>query len=362
MKILQVITSLRIGGAEKLVVDMVPLYKERGYQVDVLLFDGTETPFKKQLQKKGGTIYELAKGGSVYNPMFILKLIPFLKQYDIVHTHNTACQYYVAIAKLLFFIKVRLVTTEHSTNNRRRNLPFFRYIDQFIYCRYNAVVAISEEIASALRIYLNKRDIYIVSNGVNLSAFIEAQPLDRKGMTPLCSSVVITMVARFGEAKDQATLIRALALLPFNYCLFLVGGGDDSILQDCVCLSEKLNLTRRVVFAGIRTDIAQILKASDVVVMSSHWEGLSLSSIEGMTAGKPFVASDVNGLHEITKGAGVLFPHQDEKALAAIILELMNDKVYYHQVVKRCMLRASLYDIQKTIDGYLNVYKQITYV
>ena len=93
MRILQVITSLHIGGAEKLIVDMVPLYQELGYQVDVLLFDGTETPFKRQLRAKGVTIYELGKGGSVYNPLYIFKLIPFLRKYDIVHTHNTACQW-----------------------------------------------------------------------------------------------------------------------------------------------------------------------------------------------------------------------------------------------------------------------------
>lgn len=77
MKVLQVITSLRTGGAEKLIVDMVPLYQEQGHQVDVLLFDGTETPFKRRLQDKGVTIFELGQGGSVYNPLYIFKLIPF---------------------------------------------------------------------------------------------------------------------------------------------------------------------------------------------------------------------------------------------------------------------------------------------
>ena len=104
MRILQVITSLHIGGAEKLIVDMVPLYQELGYQVDVLLFDGTETPFKRQLRAKGVTIYELGKGGSVYNPLYIFKLIPFLRKYDIVHTHNTACQLFAAIGLSLIHI------------------------------------------------------------------------------------------------------------------------------------------------------------------------------------------------------------------------------------------------------------------
>ena len=109
MKILQVITSLRTGGAEKLIVDMVPLYQERGHQVDVLLFDGTETPFKKQLRDNGVTIYQLGEGGSVYNPLYIFRLIPLLRKYDILHTHNTACQLFTAIAGL--FSSTILITT-----------------------------------------------------------------------------------------------------------------------------------------------------------------------------------------------------------------------------------------------------------
>jgi glycosyltransferase involved in cell wall biosynthesis len=50
-----------------------------------------------------------------------------------------------------------------------------------------------------------------------------------------------------------------------------------------------------------------LLKTADIVVLSSHYEGLSLASIEGMASGKPFIASDVPGLHEVVKGADLLF-------------------------------------------------------
>ena len=70
MKILQVITSLYTGGAEKLIVDMVPQLRTRGYDVDVCLFDGSETPFKSQLTKCGCKIFCLSDGGNVYNSSF----------------------------------------------------------------------------------------------------------------------------------------------------------------------------------------------------------------------------------------------------------------------------------------------------
>lgn len=359
MKILQVITSLRTGGAEKLIVDMVPLYQEQGHQVDVLLFDGTETPFKKQLRDKGVTIYQLGEGGSVYNPLYIFKLIPFLWKYDIVHTHNTACQYYVALAKWLSGSQVKLVTTEHSTNNRRRNHRLFKYLDRLIYNQYDILVAISEKASSLLSDYLSGKKVEVVLNGVDVSFFWQALPVNRKSIGVKDQKILVTMVARFAEAKDQETLIRAMALLPSDFTLLLVGGGDLQIQKQCELLVDNLNLVGRVIFCGIRNDIPNILKTSDIIVMSSHWEGLSLSSIEGMSVGKPFVASDVDGLHEVTLNAGILFPHGDAKALADIILHLHEDPVYYQQIADRCLQRAAEFDIHKTVDQYLQLYESL---
>ena len=91
MKILHVITSLRTGGAEKLMVDLLPRMKERGHEVDLCVFDGVRTPFYEELEHRGVKVIPL--GHSVYSPLNIGKLIKLMQGYDIVHTHNTACQY-----------------------------------------------------------------------------------------------------------------------------------------------------------------------------------------------------------------------------------------------------------------------------
>ena len=359
MKILQVITSLRTGGAEKLIVDMVPLYLEQGHQVDVLLFDGAETPFKKQLRDKGVTIYQLGEGGSVYNPLYIFKLIPFLREYDIVHTHNTACQYYVALAKWLSGYQVKLVTTEHSTNNRRRSHWFFKYIDRFVYGQYDILVAISEKAGNFLSDYLWGKKVEVVLNGVDVFSFQQASPINRESIGVKGQKVLITMVARFAEAKDQKTLIRAMALLPSDFTLLLVGGGDLKKKKQCELLVDDLNLVGKVIFGGIRNDIPNILKASDIIIQSSHWEGFGLAAVEGMAAGKPVIASDVPGLAQVVDGFGILFPHGDAKALADIILHLHEDPVYYQQIADRCLHRAAEFDIHKTVDQYLQLYQSL---
>ncbi len=358
MKLLQVITSLRLGGAEKLLVDMLPFYQEKGIEVDVLLFDGKNTPLKEIVEKQGVRIFCFSDGRTVYNPLYLFRLIPFLKRYDVIHTHNSVCQYGVALAKCLSRSKVKLVTTEHNTTNRRRNISCFYPMDYFIYKYYDRIISVSDATTYLLKSYLGKEfPIVTILNGIHVDIFRIASPIDRIQLNISTDNKVVVMVAGFRKQKDQDTLIRAFSYLPADYILCLVGDGEQR--SDCQQLAGKLGLENRVVFTGIRTDVPAILKMADVVVMSSHWEGLSLSSIEGMAAGKPFVASDVDGLREITKDAGILFPHQNAKALADVIRRLMEDPVYYQRIAEQCLKRASEYDIRKTAEAYMEVYRLI---
>ena len=166
------------------------------------------------------------------------------------------------------------------------------------------------------------------------------------------------MVAGFRDAKDQDTVVKALGLLDNSY--FEVWFAGVGIRQEIVKqLAESLGVSDRVRFLGLRTDISNVLRAADVIVMSSHWEGLSLSNVEGMSAHKPFIASDVNGLKEVTKGYGLLFPHEDAKALAEEINRLASDETYYNEIAERCYKRALEFDISNTVSGYADVYKNI---
>jgi glycosyltransferase involved in cell wall biosynthesis len=93
MKILHVITSLTTGGAENLVSELVPALNCESLQVDVLLFNGEDTPFKKKLEKNNIKIISFGENPNVYSIKNLFKLIPIIRKYDIVHTHNTACQF-----------------------------------------------------------------------------------------------------------------------------------------------------------------------------------------------------------------------------------------------------------------------------
>jgi len=359
MKVLQIITSLQTGGAEKLLVDIVPRLNQKGIMCDILTLIDKETPFKQELEKRNVKVFGLSKTMSVYNPRFIFKITPWLKQYDIIHTHLFQPQYWTGIAKALFSPKTHLITTEHSTTNRRRRIKIYKPIDRFIYGQYDKIISISEATMQKLIEYIGMQEkMIMIPNGIDVNHFKNAEPVERKLLNNRLSEedFIVTMVAGFREEKDQDTLIKALSNLPQSIKLILVGDGIRR--KYCEQLAENLGVKERVFFLGIRNDVANILKSSDVIAMSSHWEGLSLSSLEGMASGKPFIASNVPGLKEITKGFGLLFEEGDEKELAKLILQLKENKEYANKVASACYERVKHFDINIMANELAEEYKK----
>lgn len=356
MKIIHVITSLRTGGAEKLMVDLLPRLKARGLDVDLLLFDGTDTPFRHDIEAAGVRVFDLGTGGSVYSPVRLLKLIPYLRKYDIVHTHNTAPQLFAAIGSMA--ASAILCTTEHNTSNRRRRWKWYAAVDRWMYNHYRRVICISKKAEDNLREFIgtSRAEILTINNGIDVARYASAEPSpELEGIAP--GSRKIIMVAGFRWEKDQDTLIRSLKYLPSKFHLFLVGDGVRR--PELEALAKNENLADRVHFLGLRTDVPQLLHAADYVVMSSHFEGLSLSSVEGMSVGRPFLASDVDGLREVVTGAGILFPHKDSETLAHQILQLEKSHESYTSVANACLDRASDFDISKMVEGYYRIYNSL---
>jgi len=359
MRILHVITSLKTGGAERLMVDLLPLLNVKGDQVELLLFNGYRTPLRTELEQQGVLVHELFqkefnyKGSGAYNPLNIIRLFGFFKGYDIIHTHNTACQLFVPLAKTLFRKNNILVTTEHNTTNRRRDIWWFKPIDRWMYSRYASVICISEKARISLENYIGKRDNQLaINNGIDIKRFLHPikDPIGE-------GKFVITMVAGLRAQKDHETVFRAMMHLSGNYCLQLVGIGVRE--TELKMLTQEMGIEDRVAFLGMRSDVPDILEQSDVVVLSSHWEGLSLSSVEGMASGRPFIASDVDGLREVVGGAGVLFPHGDDKSLAESIQRLCENPAYYREVAEACQKRAQQYDISLMADSYHKLYQTL---
>lgn len=365
MKILHVINSLATGGAERLVAAIAPMQRARGHDVSVLLLRGGASIFRAKLEAAGVPVSDFGAGTSVYSPLHILRIAAVLRRerFDAVHVHLFPAQYWTALAACLPGTGTpRLVTTEHSTENRRREHAVFRIPDRLIYARYDAATGCSAAAIDALAKYLGKTGggegggrpkLVSVENGVDLRAFREAVPAEREAIVPAGCDFLLAQVARFQEHKDQAALIRALAKLPAGVHAIFVGDGERRAA--CERLAAELGVAERAHFLGVRTDVPALLRAADVAVLPSHWEGFGLAAVEGMAAGKPVIASDVPGLGDVVRGAGLLFPCGDVEALVAAVSQLKNDAAFYAETAQACSRRAEDFSIEKTCDAYLDL-------
>lgn len=358
MRVLHVINSLQTGGAEKLLLDTLPLYNKTDNHVDLLLLNDTACPFLAQLKRqKRCSIFSLGSS-SVYNPFLIFKIIPYLKKHELVHVHLFPALYWVALAKVISFSKTPIIYTEHSTHNRRRNKFLFKVIDRFIYNRFIKLVTISDEVDCSIKKHLGFKSsrFQLIHNGVDTAVYAKAKAYPKSEFFSKDDKILI-QVSNFTKAKDQQTLIRAIKLLDNSYKLLLVGEGN--LMESNQNLVRELGLEERVQFLGIRMDVPKLLKSADIIVLSSHWEGFGLVAVEAMASGLPLIVSDVPGLREIVKGAGLLFAKGDEKELAQHSIELSTDSILYKRVVRKCKERAKLYDISIMVKKHLKLYNDI---
>lgn len=294
------------------------------------------------------------------NPALVFKLSRFLRKnrFDVIHTHNTSCQFLTAVVSL--WMSLTLVTTEHNTTNRRRENRYLKGVDRWMYGQYRRIACVSEETRQALVKWTPKiaAKTVVIPNGIDQDRFRNAAPDPEISET---HGYRILMVAAFRAQKDQATLIRAFRLLSPEYHLFLAGGAetkqDEEILRSCKALAGRLDLTDRIHFLGIRSDVPALLAACDISVLSSHYEGFGLSAVESMAGGKPLIASHVKSLDSVVGGAGLLFPPEDTEKLAALIRHVCENPDLAREIGERCRKRAAQYDIAETARKYHQLYE-----
>jgi len=352
MHVLQIIDSLNCGGAEVMLTAMAPRFRARGVTCDVSVLLRRPSPLEGELLEHG---VQLIYTGvhKLYSPKQILPLEKLIRGYDIVHVHLFPAQLWAVLAAARLGDRIPLVTTEHGTWNARRRW-WLRAVDKWMYSQYNHVACISKAAADELTRWCPTiaGKISIIPNGIALEAFETAEP---SALTSVPSGDVrLVFVGRFDVPKDHATLLRALTAVP-NAHLLLVGDGPQRhALQK---LARVLRIEARVTFLGWRSDVAAVLKASDIYVHSTRAEGFGIAACEAMAAGLPVVASDVPGLAEIVEGSGILFPPGNDKVLAHQLNELIASQERRRKMSQASVRRARQFSIEHTVDGYIRMYE-----
>ncbi|MGL5354931.1 MAG: glycosyltransferase [Cetobacterium sp.] len=348
MKILHIITSLELGGAEKLLLDLIPSQKKFGAEVELLVLDIKGQKFLQEYEKRGIKVYTTKNDKFSFKNIFEISKLVKKEKYDIVHAHLVHAQIWTSLSSYLNKKPV-YITTEHSTHNRRREKGIYKFLDKFIYSSFQKIIAISEPTARELIkwVGIGFQKIEVISNGVSLRSFM-GRPRELKNNS-------LIMISRFHASKDHSTVIRALEKLPKEYTLTFVGeGSTEEIIKREVLM---LKLEDRVQFLGYSNSVPALLKRADIAIQSSNFEGFGLSALESMASGLPTIASDVEGLSDIVSDGGLLFKAGDVQDLVQKILSL-SDKEFYSEKSKSGIKKSLAYSIETMSKKYLDLYKE----
>lgn len=357
MRICHVIDSMNVGGGQKLVHDLAIAQHRLGYQVEVLSICYTNNFLTQKLNENGiETIFVYKNEKNLRNPITPFRLSKYLKDVDVIHVHLFPANYWCALYKKIINSKAVVITTEHSTNNKRRSKSLFRPLERFIYKQFDAIVGCSIKATDTLNAFLNSTKVMVIENGVDTEKFSNAVPYSKASILgeENGNKKILMMVARFWPPKDQNTIIRSLKHLDKDVVAVFVGDGEKQ--NESKKIAQQQGVVDRCFFLGLRNDVERLVSTSDINILSSQWEGLSLSSVECMSASKPFIGTNVQGIKEIVEEAGLLFEYGNDKQLADCIHSLLSNPSKYKEIALMCKHRALNYDITRCCNQYLSLY------
>ncbi|MCQ9206995.1 MAG: glycosyltransferase family 4 protein [Omnitrophica bacterium] len=339
MKVLLLTTHLNIGGVAVYTVNLARELKKRGISVFVASSGGD---LVKALKKEG--IVHLPVNVNTkfeFNPCLLpafFELRKFVKEnkIDIIHAQTRVTQ---VLAHLLSGASsASYVSTCHGFFKKERlgRKLFNAWGDHCI--------AISDVVREHLvkDLKVKKEHVFLIYNGVDVERFAPHMGEKEKGLLRndlgFARSPVIGSVSRLSPVKGLKYLLFAMKdiLKEEPSChLLLVGEGPSR--AELLELSKRLGIESNVFFAMNTTETERFLSIIDVFVFYSLEEGLGLSLLEALAAGKPCVASNVGGVSSVVEDdvTGLLVPPKDTHALKEAIIKVLRDDDLKRRLAKR---------------------------
>jgi glycosyltransferase involved in cell wall biosynthesis len=325
MIIAHVLSSFGLGGQERVALDLARHQRRAGHRVVAIsLATPPDGPVAEEF-RDGGVFTETIAKGSGVDASLPVRLAGFLREesVEVVHTHNPHALIYGAPAAQL--ARAAIVHTKHGANP---DLARRRWLRRIASALADACVAVTPALA-ALAEENQECDpalLHVIPNGIDTARFqpnADARKRLRAELGIPEDAWVAGTVGRLAAEKNQGLLVDAMAaLLDERRHLLIVGDGPER-----EPLRKRVESTLRseyVHLLGARSDVAELLSALDVLVMSSTTEGLPLVVLEAMATGLPVVSTAVGGIPDVVEDGvtGFLYPTGDKAALTKALVRL----------------------------------------
>lgn len=355
-RILFVITKSDFGGAQQYVYDLAVNLDKARYEVTVA--SGGDGILLQRLRESGITVVSLASLVWRLDPMHDLLALLALyrlirnRRYHIVHTNSAKGGILGRLAAFLARTPVVIFTVHGFYFHRYTPRLLFAscWLIEKMFGRFtHALIAVSSADARCIK----RLNLVPPTRAVTILNGITPRPCavpgadSRRAFGLPPSARLVGTVTRVAPLKGVDDLVRSvpriLQVIPNAY-LVIIGDGPsrDGIAQ----LAERLGISERVRLLGYRHDVADLLADIDVLVFPSLKEGLPLTVLEAMGAGKPIVVTDIDGHRELIEHeiSGLLVPPSDPMAIADAVVSLLSN-----QAIARSMGMVAR---QRALDSY----------
>ncbi|MFZ5585543.1 MAG: glycosyltransferase [Thermodesulfobacteriota bacterium] len=298
LPVMQLALSLKTGGLERLVLDLLRQGPEMGVDYSLCLLE-EEGDLAQQARDLGAPVFVLGK-----RPGLDFSLVPRLRALmrrggvRVLHSHNQAPGFYGGLAAL-WAGRPQVLTRHGASYGMDRS---WRWVSALAAHLSRCTVCVGSDALAVARREdrLPARRLRLIYNGVDTELFKPDAALRAAARAELGladAHKVVISVGRVSSEKDYATLLKALAVMPPAWRLVLVGDGPE--LENLRRLAAELDLGRRALLLGRRADVERLLAAADLFALSSLSEGVSVALLEAMAAGLPVVATRVGGTPEV---------------------------------------------------------------
>ena len=363
MRILHVISSSGMYGAEAVILNLCRSLNESGHDCQIAVFAHEPEPnlelWKKAQAHQVESHIIPCKGRVDRQVTGRIRDLARNVKADIVHAHGYKADVYTYFA--LRKRRVPLLSTCHTWYDNDPLVTFYGVLDRHVLRRFDSVIAVSREVSErVLKAGVPAEKVHLIRNGIDVRPFVAAAA-SRRDAPEIPGPMTVGIVGRLAPEKGIDVFIRA-ALLVLQWApgtrFVIVGDGPEGCnLRE---LANQLHVEDSISFLGLRNDMPEVYLSFDLFVSSSRQEGLPMAILEAMASGLPVIATKVGEVSTvITQGAtGLLVDPENSEQLARSIVALLGDSLLRSQLGSSAIETVARdFSAQRMANDYVCLYE-----
>jgi len=368
IRVLQVLDKFSIDGQSihgvaRLMSWWINAIDRKRFELSIL---GLTAPSEagRYLEKEGGQVFYSDRGK--LNPITILDIVTTVRRTgaDVLHLHGYKACTFGRIAGILLGVPV--VLHEHAVFP---SMPTYQKVADWLLAPLSDRTVVNCEAVAEFCVEhrsIRAEGIEIIFNGIPLDDFRNVseesarQAAAELGIDP--RKPIVGTVARLDEQKGVTYLLGAVPTIKAEVpeAKFLIVG-DGTLRNDLEEEARQLGVAEDVVFTGERRDVPRLYELMDVKVISSIYEGTTLTVFEAMATGTPVVATTVDGVEEVVEDGttGLLVPPKNPAAIAEAVISLLDAPERAQRFSERAKEAVKQYDVRTSMRRIENLYETL---